>query len=426
MTVLVSSTNWRYHALNIVTRQWLHRELPLRDVSLTETLSGPGAISATVNPDLATLKTPSGAPILDEWSTLIVAEADGAVRAAGILANADLNGPSMALDCVGFTAYPQRQILEDSLSWTANAALSTGGHGVDPLDVVRALWARLQSKPDADLGVVVDATTSSFRLGSFTNVQATQKSTANPDGSTDPKEVGGDVAIDRSWGPTDKLPTPASGKTLTWYYRLNWWDNVDIGSKIDELAKQAPFDYREDVSWADGDHDSLSMRLRLGAPRLGTRRSDLRFVEGENVSQVVQIKLSGDDYGNYVYALGSGEGQTQIRTTASKRDGRLRRMVQLTDGSATSTNSLNASATQQLNLSNKLANIVGFTVLDHPNARIGSFAVGDDVLIQTHVGWQPTTLWVRITSAAISPETGEVAITCSRSDRFNYSPGGVS
>jgi hypothetical protein len=69
---------------------------------------------------------------------------------------------------------------------------------------------------------------------------------------------------------------------------------------------------------------------------------------------------------------------------------------------------------------------VGFTVLDHPNARIGSFAVGDDVLIQTHVGWQPTTLWVRITSATISPETGEVAITCSRSDRFNYSPGGVS
>jgi hypothetical protein len=426
MTVLVSSTNWRYHALNIVTGEWLHRELPLRDVSLTETLSGPGGISATINPDLAALKTADGTPILDEWSTLIVAEADGAVRAATILANADLNGPAMTLDCVGFTAYPQHQTLEDTLAWTGNASLSAAGHGVDPLDVVRALWASLQSKPDADLGVVVDEVASPFRLGAFTNVQAAQKSTANPDGSTDPKEIGEDVPIDRAWGPTDKLPTPASGKTLVWNYALNWWDNIDIGGKVDELAKQAPFDYREDVSWADGSHDTLSLRLRLGAPRLGTRRDDLRFVEGENIAQVIPIRLSGDDYGNYVYALGAGEGQAQVRTTASKRDGRLRRMVQLTDGSAMTTSGLNASATQQLNLSNKLVNIVGFTVSDHPNARIGSFAVGDDVLVQTHVGWQPTTLWVRITSAAISPETGEVAITCSRSDRFNYSPGGVS
>ena len=426
MTVLVSSTNWRYHALNIVTGEWLHRELPLRSPSLTETLSGPGAISATIDPDLGTLKTSDGSPILDEWSTLIVAEADGAVRTAGILANADLNGPSMNLDCVGFTAYPQHQTLEDSLTWTGNASLAAGGHGVDPLTVVRALWASLQSKPDADLGVVVDDTTSPFCLGAFTNVQAQQKDTAHPDASTDPKEVGEDVPIDRPWAPTDKLPTPASGKTLTWGYTLAWWDNVDIGAKIDELAKQTPFDYREDVSWADADHNALSLRLRLGAPRLGTRRDDLRFVEGENVSQVIPIHLSGDDYGNYVYALGSGEGQTQIRTTVSKRDGRLRRMVQLTDGSATSTSSLNAAATQQLNLSNKLVNIVGFTVRDHPNARIGSFQVGDDVLVQTHVGWQPTSLWVRIMSAAISPETGEVAITCSRSDRFNYTPGGVS
>jgi hypothetical protein len=408
MSVLVPASSWQYYALNILTGEWLHRDLPLRDVQLTETLSGPGAISATLDPDTATLKTADGSPILDEWSTLIVAEADGQVRCAGILANSTLTGPTFSLDCVGFANYPTGQILEDTLSWSGNASLAAGGHGVDPLTVVRALWANLQSKPDANLGVVVDATTSPYRLGAFTNA------------SSD------DVPIDRVWGTTDKLPTPAKGKTLTWYYALNWWDNVDIGAVIDGFVKQAPFDYREDAEWSTNAREAVTLRLRMGSPRLGTRKSDLRFAEGENVTEVVTVTRSGDDYANYVYALGAGEGQAQIRTAASKRDGRLRRMGKLTDGSKTSADSLKAAATQQLNLSNKLVNVTGFKVTDHPNARIGSYEVGDDVLIETHVGWQPTTLWVRITAATISPETGEVAITCSRSDRFNYSPGGVS
>lgn len=417
---------WRYYAQDILSGQWLHRDLPLRGVSVTDTLSGAGAISATISPDIAELKTTDGSPILKEWATLIIAEADRQIRAAGILINATLTGPEMNLDCAGVSHYPAGQTLEDTLSWTANASLSEGGHGVDPLTVVRALWANLQSKPDGDLGVVVDEVTSPYRLGAFTGVQAAQKTTANPDGSTDPKEVGEDVPIDRVWGPTDKLPAAAQGKTLTWSYALNWWDNDDMGGKVDELAKQAPFDYREDAEWADADRDAVTLRLRIGAPRLGTRKDQLRFVEGENASEVIAITRSGDDYANYISALGAGEGQAQVRTTASKRDGRLRRMKSLTDASQTTVDGLNTQATTLLNLSNKLDNITGFKVRNHPNAPIGSFEVGDDVLVQTHVGWQPTRLWVRITALTISPETDDVVVTCSRSDRFNYSSGGVS
>jgi hypothetical protein len=417
---------WRYYAQDILSGQWVHRDLPLRGAQITDTLSGAGAISATISPDIADLKAADGSPILKEWATLIIAEADRQIRAAGILINATLTGPEMNLDCAGVSHYPAGQSLEDSLSWTGNASLSEGGHGIDPLTVVRALWAALQSKPDGDLGVVVDDTASPYRLGTFTNVQAAQKTTANPDGSTDPKEVGEDVPIDRVWGPTDKLPTPASGKTLTWSYALNWWDNVDMGGKVDELAKQAPFDYREDAVWANADRDAVTLRLRIGAPRLGTRKDQLRFVEGENASEVIAITRSGDDFANYISALGAGEGQAQVRTTASKRDGRLRRMKSLTDASQTTVDGLNTQATTLLNLSNKLDNITGFKVRNHPNAPIGSFDVGDDVLVQTHVGWQPTRLWVRITALTISPETDDVTVTCSRSDRFNYSSGGVS
>lgn len=420
-------SSWRYYARDILSGQWVYRDLPLREVRITDTLSGAGAISATISPDVAQLKAADGSPILSEWATLIVAEADRQIRAAGILINTTLTGPEMSLDCAGISHYPAGQVLEDSLSWGGTASLADGGHGVDPLTVVRALWANLQSKPDGDLGVVVDEAASPYRLGAFTNVQAPQ---ADPilhiDGSTDPKEVGDDVPIDRVWGPTDKLPTPAQGKTLTWSYALNWWDNIDVGQLVDTLAKQAPFDYREAAEWATPDREDVTLRLRIGAPRLGTRKPALRFVEGENVSEVIAITRSGEEYANYVYALGAGEGQAQIRTTASRRDGRLRRMTTLTDASQTTAGSLKAQATTRLNLANKLVNITGFTVRSHPNAPIGSFEVGDDVLIQTHVGWQPTRLWVRITAMTTSPETDAVAVTCSRSDRFNYSPGGVS
>lgn len=412
--------------LNIQTGEWLHRELPLRDVQITDTLSGAGGITATLDPDLASLKTASGVPILDELSTLIVAEADGVIRSAAILMNSDLVGSTLSLDCTGFSARVAGEILQNSITYSANASLSAGGHGVDPLDVVRAMWTQFQSDPKANLGVVLDTTSSTYRLGSFANVQAPQKSTSNPDGSTDPKEVGEDVEINRVWGNSDTLPKAASGKTLTWHYELNWFDQVDIGSKVDELSKQAPFDYREQAEWADADHEAVTLRLRLGAPRLGTRRTNLVFAEGENISQVVAERRSGDDYANFIYALGAGEGQAQIRTTASKNDGRLRKTAVFVDQSITTVAALQAAAKEELARLSTLENITSFTIRDHPNARIGSFDVGDDILVQRRTGWGPIKLWVRITSASLTPETGDIAITCSRSDRFTYAPGGTS
>ena len=426
VSVLVKSSNWRYYGLNLVTGEWIHRELPLRDVAITEAASGPGGISATIDPDVSNLKNPDGSPILDELSTLIVAEADGVIRAADILRNSDLNGSALALDCTGFSTHATGQILQNTLTYTGNASLLAGGHGVDPLQVVRDMWAQLQSVPKADIGLVVDPTTSRYSLGSFTNVQAQQKDTAHPDGSTDPKEAGEDIPIDRVWGPTDKLPAAAKGKTLTWYYTLNPWDNIDIGAKIDELAKQAPFDYREEASWASDARDAVTLRLRLGAPRLGTRRSNLRFAEGENIAGIVAERRDGDAYANFIYALGAGEGQTQIRTTVSKNDGRLQKTAQFTDSSMATVAALKAAATLELNRLSVMENITAFTVRDHPNAPIGSFEVGDDVLVHRDTGWAPVSLWVRITSATLSPETGDIAIACSRSDSFNYSPGGVS
>jgi hypothetical protein len=64
-------------------------------------------------------------------------------------------------------------------------------------------------------------------------------------------------------------------------------------------------------------------------------------------------------------------------------------------------------------------------VRQHPNAVLGSFSVGDDILIEARTGWLPVKDWHRITSYTIQPDDPTyVTLTLLRSDRFRY-VGGV-
>ncbi|PRX91993.1 hypothetical protein [Allonocardiopsis opalescens] len=412
------SGGWQYHAMRILGRTWIDRDLPLSDVQLTYTMSGPSGITATINPEYATLKGADGAPVLDEWSTLIVVEKDGQVRAAGILVNSDFVGSDWGLECSGIAAYPQDMQLTATTTW-GGSVNGTTGHGVDPLDVVRGLWAHLQGQPDGDLGVVLDGTTTPYRLGEWHNARRLPTE-AEPE--PDPKEVQDPpIPIDRVWTSADQRPQAAQGRTLFWRYQLPWYDNIDIGQRIDQLSKQTPFDFLETAEWADSAKSDVRLGIRFGYPRLGTRRQNLRFVEGENITAVVAVRRDGDGYANEVRAYGSGEGTKQLRQTYSQRDGRLRRVQVVDHPEVGSKAALRAEAKAELLRVHNLVDVRAFTVRDHPNASIGSFAVGDDVLVQASYGWLPVTLWVRITQMTITPESGDIRITCARSDSFNYS-----
>lgn len=410
---------WRYYAMRATTGEWLHRQLPLSDVRVSPALSGPYKLTATVDPEYADLYADDGELLLAEWGTIIVAEASNQLRGGGIVTDTAIVGSKLTLTVDGFTRYPAGQPLTEALTWGGKTA-GTTGYGVDPLDVVRALWGHLQAQPDGNLGVTITATTSPYRVGEWHNTRA-----LDADGSLgdDPKAVAtSPVPIDKVWDPKkDKKPVAAQGKTVYWQYQLPWWDGIEIGRHIEELARQVPFDWRESYRWADASKEAVVMELQLGYPRLGRRQSGLAFREGENIVELVPVSRSGDDYFNAVYGYGAGEGSKKLRQVASQRDGvRLRRATVADHPEITNAAALRAEAGDELRRSVHLVDITSFTIRDHPNARIGSFDVGDDVLVETRRGWQPTRLWVRITGFDYSPTSGEVTVRCSRSDRFVY------
>lgn len=417
---LPPASEWRYYAQNILTGEWLSRELPLSDVKLTPTLSGPCGMSATIAPEYQHLKTPTGGLVLAEWQTLIVAEAAGQLRGGGLLTSMQVTGQELDLDITGVSGYPDGQPLRETLSWGGKNE-GTSGHGVDPLDVVRALWGYLQSQPDGNLGVTLDDTSTPYRLGEWHNTRR-----MNTDGELDedPKAVASTpVPIDKIWRPGDKPPVAAQGKELYWQYELPWHDNTDVGRHITNLAKQTPYDWTETYTWADETREQVVCHIHLGYPRLGRRQHNLRFVEGENIIALVPVHRDGDDYANSVTVYGAGEGSKKVRATASTRDGRLLRARSVDRPDLTTEAQCRAVADEELRRWSKLVDITGLTIIDHPNAPIGSFAVGDDVLVHTRAGWTPTRLWVRVTDMTITPGSGEIDVSCSRSDRFNYPAG---
>lgn len=414
---------WRYHAMNLRTRQWIHRDLPLRDVSLKPVISGPYELSATIAPDWPDLIGEDGEPVLKEWSTLIVAEHQDVIRGGGIVTAAPNTGPALELSCTGFSAYPGGQPLVSDLVWGGAPAGQTGT-GVDPADVYRALWAHLQSLPGGNLGVTVDSLATPFRLGSWYNA----RKLATPD-DPNPKasDIEPEIPINQVPPPGYRKPPAATGKTVHWQYGLYAYDNIDVGSKLDELAKMAPLDWREEYVWADAAKTDVALRLRLGYSRLGRRRDDLRFVEGENVTEVIPLDRDAGDYANVIVGRGAGEGSKQITTTVSGLEpDRLRRARALDRGDTTTEAALRTEAMEELGRSLLLGDISSVVVDGtHPHAPIGSFDPGDDIYVQLHVGWRQLGLWVRVLALDYTPyaEQPRVTLTCARSDSFDYAGG---
>lgn len=433
---------WRFHALRILDRQWLHRDLPLRDVTISPALSGPGSMTAVLAPDVMDLKAPDGSPLLEEWRDLIIAEAADEIRFAGILVNSDYVGEAWRLDIAGISAWPQGQPQPSTIVYGSSSNEQPGGpypgDGADPIRIVKDLWQQLQAQPDADLGVTFGgATETGYRLARWYNVPA--KWDYQPDASTTVEIVPPSSKSLEDLKTTDLVKVVVRGtgfaKTLKktqntgspkaaplhWLHHVYAHENTDLGAKIDTYAKLAPFDYREHAAWADSDKTDVVLRIDFGYPRIGTRQMGLRFVEGENIVELVTVRRDGEDYANGVLAVGSGEGEDQLRETVVKRDGRARRVRVVTATHISDRTQLRDLARRELARSNQLTTIEGFTVAEHPHAPYGSYQVGDDVLVQVTTGWAAgTSQWVRITGLAYSPDRDTVQVTCARSDSFSY------
>lgn len=366
----------RYLAYRVGTGEWISRDLPLSDVERTRNLSGPDNITATITPELRQEFHTDGMRVLEEWGTVIVAADDraGQVRNCGIFTDASYEDESLTATIMGFTGYPHGYYYGDSRNWGPDTGLKL--LRPDPLVVYRDLWDWIQAQPDSDLGVVVVGDLSSTaRVGTY----------AEP-------------------------------------YRLRSWEVPDIGEAMDTLASGTPFDYAEEHAWADNDQDELVHRVRLGWPRLGTTRRDLRFASGENIIAAVPAATTAGTFANDVLGIGNGEGSTMALAHATVRNGRLRRTRVVTD------KTLRQAALQELTTSirERTSQTLDITAVQinarHKNAPLSNLDLGDDIYVQTRIAsFGDVRMWVRVT-AITEDETGDTAtLTTSRSSNFLYS-----
>lgn len=375
--------DWRYIATRLHgngTETILHTDLPLGKVSITDTLSGPQALKGTLTPEMSHLVGSDGEPIFEPWSTAIYAEKDGQIRAGGIVEEMlAKDGDNLDVNCVGFSGY-----LKDT-PWMA---ADYNGVEVDPLAVFRLIWSHVQSQTRGNLGVVVDALTTKLRIGK------PMKNVAFTTGA------GEDVAFNA--GPV----------------MLNQHSTHDLLGKVNELVRETPFDYREVHSWSG---ENIAHRIQLGYPTIGSRRTDLRFVAGENIVVIPDVVFPGESYADTVLALGAGEGAKMIRSVASRpSETRLRRVRVIDVKDAGTAAKARAAADIELRRAFGRPEIDQIKVFDHPHAPLGSWGIGDEIFIQSPEGWQGDLgLWARVTSHTITPDDETVAtISVVRVDRI--------
>jgi hypothetical protein len=357
---------WQYHARRLNgdgTSTMLDPDLPLQGVSLTRVLSGPDGHTSRIAPAVGRLIAADGQPLIKRWSTAIFAEEDGKIRHGCIVTDIGRAGSELSLTGVGFSGYAKGKVYQGDKFFVQT----------DPLDIVRHIWSYLQGRKNGNLGLQLNNTKQGTLIG--TVLRQAQFDSVN--------------------GPASFEAGP---------YKLNFWETDDLGGRIDDLATTYPFDYVERHAWNDAGTD-VDHFLDFGAPRIGRRREDLRFVVGENVLVQPSESITSTAYANEVIVRGAGEGRTMILGHATRDDGLLATPVVIEDKNLKSVSAANKRAQAELAMRTGKPEITEIVVKEMRGfPTLGSWTEGDDIELVIEGEWGSSTDWYRILSTTITPE----------------------
>ena len=367
MTVPVPDRVLTQHAL---TGAWLSTALPLTELEYGDELNGPGSLSGKLAPRLLA----SNPTLADPGNTLIYVEAAGQLVWGGIVWDVRTQGNDYAIEAAGWSSYLQHRFDLDG---------EFGGRGpytyADRCQVVRDIWTYAQAAADGNLEVLVDATTSTSKVGT-------------------PDDV----------------------------YHSFAYDVNCLGDKIDDLVgADATPDYTCTTAW-NSSKTAVVKRIRLGWPRLGARRTDLTFSSGVNIIEDPEVALGGDDYAQVVIASGAGDGSAKLRQISAVRNGRLRMEAAIDAPELNGNDTLKARADAERAWRQVLGSVDQITIRNTKAAPFGSWQVGDDVYTRIHNAWTDFTGWCRITGWSVKPDAQggpQAVISLKPSAMYNY--GGV-
>lgn len=223
-------------------------------------------------------------------------------------------------------------------------------------------------------------------------------------------------------GTTDAPPndTTTPEQTISWVYdayKLNWYTNHNLDGTIEELSAATPFDWLMTHRWND---DEIVHRIKLGYPRIGRRREELRFVIGENIKVIPSVTHDGGEYANEVLVLGAGEGSAQLMARAYRRDdNRVRRVAVISAPECQTSEAAQSRANAEIAARYLTDDVTEITLSDHSHAPMGSVDLGDEILIEGETGWIDLEVWCRVVTRTLSPDAGDsMRLTVIRSDRL--------
>jgi hypothetical protein len=332
------------HAL---TGAWLHTALPVTDLEYGPELSGPGDLRGRLSPKLVA----SNPAFVDPGTTAIYVESGGHIQWGGLIWDVRASGSDYTMEAASWSSYLQKRYDLDG---------EHGGLGpyvfTDRCQIIRNIWQYAQSIADGDLGVTVDTTTSTSKIGT-------------------PSEV----------------------------HHSYWYDTKSLGDQVDELVSdQATPEYTCTSSW-NTDKTAVVKRIRLGWPRLGTRRTDITFASGVNIIEDPEESLSGDDYAQVVIGTGAGDGSAKLRQISAVRNGRLRLEAAVDFPEINGNDTLRQRVEWERAWRQTLGAVEQVTLRNTPAAPFGSWQVGDDISVRIHNAWTSYTGWCRITGWTIKP-----------------------
>lgn len=347
-------------------------EIPVGRGRVQRALSGPGGVSGQVEVEVPRLHG-----LVAGTTGLYCLSDHGVVLGGGVLQPTTMRqGGLLGLDARGHAGYLRGMPYDGDRSWVQ----------VDPAWLIRHAWAHVQAVPAHDLGVVVDDLQTPVRIGE------------------EEREV--------RFETRDGEEVEFNAGPVKW----NYWQTHDLGSTFDRLAMDTPIEYAMHHTW-DARASTVRHRLRLGYPTLGRRRTDLSFTVGVNV--VDEPAVSGGGAVSRVLVVGAGEGSEARRGMASRPAAALGGTHVVMDKGLTSNAACRAEAQRILDWMTGADEVSTILVMDHPNAPLGTWQVGDDIrLLGSGAGWGgDVDMWVRVLSDDIDPERRRATLTVTRAER---------
>lgn len=429
------------------TQNLLEPDLPLQDVKVTREMNGLGRLTASLAPEWGKATAFSGRPVIQEWATAIYVEIAGDCFDGFLVVETEDDNDKLSIDAVGFIGYGEGQPWPDR-----NQHFNQSNVRVD--SIIQKIWEKVQRFTTSNIGLDVSTPGGSAwpRVGNpvwdevpvpknpgkigVANPGNQPKAPSYPSSGTaaaKKKKYAADRKAYEARLKTWKSKKAAYDKAKKAYedrvrqhkqdsdtrkrmiedakFKMNYWSTHDLLSTFQQLAQETGFSYRVDHKRSGNEHTHV---LRCAPGRLGVRRPQFRFIEGENVYSIPKVTHQGDEKVTSAVVLGNGEGSKMKWLQKSRSAGGshgLRRARVFADKTLTRTAQLDARAKEVLNAYSDPIDIEEFVVIDHGLAPIRTFDVGDEIELQTLSRRAGNfKRWVTIRSITLDPERNQMSV----------------